>query len=381
MSEKIIIIGAGVSGVTTALILQLLGYKTTIYTEKQFSDSSNDPAFASLYPSASIIPHSVFSDELGPLFKKSQSLFYELMNAKFPGLSIHKHFEVFEFEKEPPEYLGWMMNSKRIEELKSGIIPRRFDDIQLTGWNFDCLFADWPVYFSALIELYKKMGGDIITQKLNSQNIAELPASTIVNCSGIGSFALFDNAKEQLLMQGHLIRAKSAPPILNSEKEAISYNYTPKATEYCDSAGQACDVYCYPRKDGWILGGSRQIGKITEAGKWQGEESKSPFYEIDDIRFPSQIIDLNKEILEHSFGIAFDDLDDFSAAVGYRYIRSKNNGLRLEKEMIGDKAVYHNYGHGGAGVSLSWGCALRVASEMGSQCDLNELKRIFLRIL
>jgi len=30
-------------------------------------------------------------------------------------------------------------------------------------------------------------------------------------------------------------------------------------------------------------------------------------------------------------------------------------GLRLEAETFGDKTVIHNYGHGGAGVSLSWG--------------------------
>jgi D-amino-acid oxidase len=29
----------------------------------------------------------------------------------------------------------------------------------------------------------------------------------------------------------------------------------------------------------------------------------------------------------------------------------------LEKESIGEKIVIHNYGHGGAGVTLSWGCA------------------------
>ena len=32
-------------------------------------------------------------------------------------------------------------------------------------------------------------------------------------------------------------------------------------------------------------------------------------------------------------------------------------GPRLEVERFGDKAVVHNYGHGGSGWSLSWGCA------------------------
>ena len=34
------------------------------------------------------------------------------------------------------------------------------------------------------------------------------------------------------------------------------------------------------------------------------------------------------------------------------------NGVRLEHEMFQGKLnVIHNYGHGGCGVSLSWGCA------------------------
>lgn len=39
--------------------------------------------------------------------------------------------------------------------------------------------------------------------------------------------------------------------------------------------------------------------------------------------------------------------------VGIRPVRL--NGPRLEREVIGSKTIYHNYGHGGAGVCLSYG--------------------------
>jgi len=40
--------------------------------------------------------------------------------------------------------------------------------------------------------------------------------------------------------------------------------------------------------------------------------------------------------------------------VGLRPTRPE---VRLEAERLGAAQVIHNYGHGGAGVTLSWGCA------------------------
>src|SRR5262245_36198200 len=51
---------------------------------------------------------------------------------------------------------------------------------------------------------------------------------------------------------------------------------------------------------------------------------------------------------------------------GLRPFRS--SGFRVEAERLGDRLLVHNYGHGGGGVSLSWGSAslaveLALASE------------------
>jgi D-amino-acid oxidase len=46
------------------------------------------------------------------------------------------------------------------------------------------------------------------------------------------------------------------------------------------------------------------------------------------------------------------------AAVGLRPVRS---AVRLEAErIVPERLLVHNYGHGGAGVTLSWGCAAEV---------------------
>ena len=43
-------------------------------------------------------------------------------------------------------------------------------------------------------------------------------------------------------------------------------------------------------------------------------------------------------------------------------LRPSRYELRLELELINGRKVIHNYGHGGAGVTLSWGCADEVAN-------------------
>lgn len=50
--------------------------------------------------------------------------------------------------------------------------------------------------------------------------------------------------------------------------------------------------------------------------------------------------------------------------VGLRPFRK--TGPRVEKQVLGNKTIVHNYGHGGSGWSLSWGTAL-VASELVDQ--------------
>lgn len=367
MDKKIIIIGAGISGITTAVTLQLLDYDTEIYTARtvdQISDKNEHPEFASLFPSASVIPHSVYSDQLGDLFQLSQYMFYELRKRMFPGLTIHKHFEIFEFENKQPDYCNWMTHFRTIDELDPESVPRRPEAPKLHGWVFDCLFADWSFYFPALVELYKKLGGQITQMKLKADDIGDLPADTIINCSGTGSPALFDDPVEnQLVQRGHLLHHPGSPLITNSDDEIISYNYTPHHSVYADSSGEACDVYCYPRKDGWVLGGSRQTGTLDEEN-WDHDPDEEKCYVLNDISFPTQIIDLNNEILEHTYNLSLDNRQQLTPMMGFRYIRSKNNGLRMDHETFNGKKVFHNYGHGGAGVTLSWGCALKIAAQV-----------------
>ena len=45
----------------------------------------------------------------------------------------------------------------------------------------------------------------------------------------------------------------------------------------------------------------------------------------------------------------------------YCGLRPARSTVRVEGEWVApDQLLIHNYGHGGAGITLSWGCALRL---------------------
>lgn len=190
--------------------------------------------------------------------------------------------------------------------------------------------------------------------------MAHLPAGIIINCAGAGALELAGDPASARFIRGHLIHWLNKPLVKNKNDQIISYNYTPELRTY-STAGKHSDVYFYPVCGQWIFGGSRQAGTLDEEGNWQGEDYGDTVA-IDGCDVPRPIIALNCDILENSFGLNPDFRPtDIRADVGYRFVREGSSaGLRIEPDDIGDKLLIHNYGHGGAGVTLSWGCALKI---------------------
>jgi D-amino-acid oxidase len=44
----------------------------------------------------------------------------------------------------------------------------------------------------------------------------------------------------------------------------------------------------------------------------------------------------------------------------------RRSGFVVRRETLGEKALVHNYGHGGGGITLSWGSS-KLATELGLQ--------------
>jgi glycine/D-amino acid oxidase-like deaminating enzyme len=361
MKDQIAVIGGGVSGITTAVTLQLWGYETVCYAEKLVGDEiDGDPCFASQYPAASVIPHSVYTDELKQLFSASQITFESLYERKDYHVSKHRHYELYEFPRELPDYTSELLNFSSLHKIQKQGIPKRKKAPELSGWSFDCYIAEWPSYIHRLYRLYRQMGGTIRQQKIRREEIANLPAEIIINCAGLGAFELADDPAPPQLIRGHLVHIYDRPTIRSEGNQTVSYNYTPELSTY-STAGRTSDVFFYPIGGRWILGGSRQYGTLDEEGNWQGEECPD-VVEIDGNDIPRPIITLNSDILSNTFGIDVELSDaNVRSCTGYRFIRGNNEqNLRIEPDNTVGKLMIHNYGHGGAGVTLSWGCALKV---------------------
>ncbi|MFW5984310.1 MAG: hypothetical protein ACOCRA_03845, partial [Halobacteria archaeon] len=107
-----------------------------------------------------------------------------------------------------------------------------------------------------------------------------------------------------------------------------------------------------------VLGGSAQEGETVD-GEWtpaSDDETADETVTVDAVEVPRRIFETNREILR-GYGVGIDGYEK-TACYGYRPYR--RGGVRTEKEAVGGKEIVHCYGHGGAGVTLSWMSANRV---------------------
>ncbi len=358
------ILGSGVSGVTTGIVLRLVGYPVTIVAERSMDGDdrpAEDPTFASMFPPASIIPN-VAVDHRGWHAATARQLFGRLQQAGTAGVRTQCHYDVAEVPTPVP---AWARDLDRVEELTeaSGAgVPRRTGCAAVWGWSADCLFAEMPIYRRWLLDLYETLGGTFAARRrVSPEDVARFPEEVVVNCTGYGSGALFDTRDELTLVKGLLVEVLTGPADGARPVPPVSYSYAPAASVDARPSETPANVYFYPRADCWLLGGTRLAGSLDDAGRWVGEEPGGRTIDVGGVAVPAQILEVNRDLVSSLTGV---DIADFEAraVVGYRCRRrAALGGLRIESETVGDKVVVHNYAHGGAGVTYSWGSAIRVA--------------------
>jgi D-amino-acid oxidase len=207
----------------------------------------------------------------------------------------------------------WKSAVKNFRRVNPAKIPAVYQD----GYLFEVPFVDTSVYMPWLLSRFKQLGGIIIQKELSSIEEAGEGADLIVHCSGVSARYLADDP-EVYPVRGQGIRVKAKND----------------GGCYLDQHSELALCYVFPRTNDMILGGTAQ------EHNYQADPDEATTEEI--LR-KVKMMDPSLEI-ERVIG----------SVVGLRPARFE---VRLEVDKNGRVPVIHNYGHGGAGFTLSWGCS------------------------
>lgn len=345
------IVGSGVIGLTAGVCLNIAGHETEIIAEDvpmESNDYKNKEGIATEYATASVKPSTIPNKNLQGMLVDSIDIFDKIVE-ETDMVELVPHFMGGE-NFSHPEYRNILHNYEEMEESEYNF---PFDSEE--GAVFDVHYVHMDKYIKYLIGLYEETGGLIRKTKVSS--VDNLKADYVFNCSGYGSRELFGDESLKPV-RGHLAYVETDFQI-SSDKYggAFSYSYT-----FNDKK-----VYCYPHRDMIIIGKTA----IHDSSEWE-DYSDSDYYKTDrgeDV--PKHIINKNKEIIERASDLDIENYSIFGTS-GYRPYREE--GIRVDEE----DDVIHNYGHGGSGVTFSWGSALEAVSFINQKEEVkgNILRKI-----
>jgi D-amino-acid oxidase len=306
--KRIAIIGAGVNGLSTGLELLKAGYEVTIFASETTPNTTSDVAAAiwmpyKVEPKQQAVIWAVIS------LKRFEELANEVPDA---GILFKEHTELYSEYEPKPEWMNYL------EALAiSADVPQKY---QAYSHTVKIPVIDTKKYMPYLHGLFLSRGG-----KINIATIARIEDlleefNIVINCSGIGAKALAND--------------NSVYPIRG---QAISIA-TPNGLDRSMVRPNDGLAHVIPRSNDCLIGGT------ADENNWNMEYDPEVEAEI-----LARVKEIYPALVEQPITI-------LARLVGLRPGRPT---VRLEIQKYDDEhAVVHNYGHGGAGFALSWGCAL-----------------------
>lgn len=305
-----VVVGCGVIGLTTAISLQNEGFEVVIFAEHLPPNTTSNIAAALWFPFQAA-PY----DKVLEWSKKSLIVFQEQFNDQKSGISFRNFKEYFVDQKIEPPWAKAVDSFIRVDEHS---LPNGYS----CGFSTRVAIVQTDIYLNYLIDKFILSGGKIIQKKINHFNEIHSNYKIIFNCSGLGSM--------------ELALDKTVYPIRGQIVSVVA----PEVTE-CSTAdeGPLAISYIIKREHDVILGGTVE----------PHESDLTPRSNI------TQQIILKCRILDAKIE---ENVVINQVKVG---LRPGRPAIRLEKEILTDgRMVIHNYGHGGSGITVSWGCAQEV---------------------
>jgi len=298
----VIVVGAGVVGLTSAVRLLEAGHRVDVVARDLPLETTSAIAAALWYPYRALPQERVTA-----WAARSREVLAALAAAEpDAGVRLRRGTQVLAEAAGPP----WWASAVPVLEA-----PRALPPGYAGGWSFVAPVVDMPVHLRWLTARVEALGGT-----LTRLNLAALPdgADLVVDCAGIGTRLLAAD--------------RSVEPVRG---QVVHLEQVGVEEWWLDAAGP---TYVVPREREIIVGGT------DEEGVW----SRTPDPDVADsiLRRATALVPqlAGARVLRHR--------------VGLRPVRPT---VRLER--VG--RVIHCYGHGGAGVTLAWGCAEEVAGLAG----------------
>lgn len=308
-ATEICIIGCGVAGLTTGIALLRAGYAVEIRTEKLPMETTSAIAAAIWFPYRS-----------GPVeavnrwSRETYAVFETMAANPETGVSMVDFLELVQ-KDEDAWWLDAVPGSAARRALPSELPPH-----QTMGWVMRVPMIETPVYLPYLSERFQDLGGRLRVERVQDLSAVLAEGCIVVNCTGLQARELVPDG-QMFAIQGQLVKVAPIAGIPYVAADSMPDAQPDEAT------------YVFPRRDCIVLGGTAK----------PNETSLDP-----DPETTRRIISRCQQLVP-----ALRNLEVIGHAVGLRPGRSS---IRIER--LG--RLIHNYGHGGAGFTVSWGCANEV---------------------
>ncbi|HEU5230836.1 MAG TPA: FAD-dependent oxidoreductase [Ktedonobacteraceae bacterium] len=309
---NILIIGCGISGLTTGISLLQAGHSVQAWARDLPPNTTSNIAAAIWYP------YKAYPiDKVTAWGKVAFQEFKRLEHSEGCGVFMAT---IMELKPIPSADPWWVAAVDSFRHANKEELPPGYPD----GYIFEAPVIDTRIFLDYLVQTFQAQGGLIIQRSITSLAEAFEHSAIVVNCSGLGACTLVGD-HDLHPARGQTIRIKH-----NGYRMGV-----------VDEEGANKLAYIVPRTSDIILGGTYE--EHNESTEIDPEETQAILQRCGRIapQFPS----IRPE-------------DILSVQCGLRPVRST---IRLEAERVApDRLLLHNYGHGGAGITLSWGCAAAV---------------------
>lgn len=310
MSKSVAVIGAGVSGLTSAIVLAEQGHRVTILAAETGQRTTSAVAAAIWFPydakpAEKVVPWALTSFEILKELAQEPgtgvSMIEQRIYSRMPGIEI-------------PDW------ARDLGAVELPALPGLF----ASGFKVIVPLTDTTIYLDYLERRFSAASGELLGDtRIKNFEAIDRSFEAIVNCSGIGARELAQDRD----LEPHRGQVASVA------KMEMDYAVV------CDDEPL---MYVIPRSRDCIFGGTNTVS-----------DDRTP-----DPQTTAMIT------AECSRTLNIETPKVLAERVGLRPFRT--SGVRVERGSLTDgRPIVHNYGHGGAGFTLSWGCALEVAKLLG----------------